>query len=118
MENDIITITDHIEIHPNAGNYSVVRSGLVHSAHTKLSDARRAAKELTRERYQSDTRSRCLRIALPRGHTLRCPKPAAQFAAATAGGSTENSIRNRSLSTILSKAGTSHGTRDATLPRS
>lgn len=48
MENDIICVTEHIEIHPmdNSDWYAVVRDGSVVSRHQTLKDARDRADEL------------------------------------------------------------------------
>jgi hypothetical protein len=49
MENDIIIIDEHIEIHPGAreGTYAVVRDGAVYGTYNDLDAARELAWELT-----------------------------------------------------------------------
>lgn len=48
MEDDIICISEHVEIHPGArGGYSVVRDGAVYGTYDSLDYARAVAEQLS-----------------------------------------------------------------------
>ncbi len=47
MENDIIIVTDHIEIHPGSrGGFAVVRDGSVYGTYQSLEQAQELADDL------------------------------------------------------------------------
>jgi len=70
MEDDIIIVSDEVEIHPGRhGGYSVVRDGSVYGTYATLRDARALAKELARKRGRAGRNPSTARAA--RGVTLR-----------------------------------------------
>jgi hypothetical protein len=51
VEDDIIIVSDEVEIHPGArGGYSVVRRGSVYGTYASLTEARAVAKSLARRK--------------------------------------------------------------------
>jgi hypothetical protein len=46
---DIIVVSDHVEIHPAAGGHAVVRDGAVHGTYESLDYAREVAQEIAGE---------------------------------------------------------------------
>ena len=49
MENEIVIISDHVEIHPAGKGYSVVRDGAVYGTYSDLPAARMLAEELAED---------------------------------------------------------------------